>query len=73
MCKERRGKNAIQELRKVDLVVAAAGIIQSTAKHGDDQLGYMNECIDVNVKSTMNTIMPFVPQMQVLLCSIVVL
>lgn len=26
---------------------------------------YMNECIDVNVKGVMNTILPFINQMKV--------
>ena len=50
---------------QVDLVVAAAGIIESTASNGSNMGDYMNECIDVNVKGVMNTIIPFIPQMKV--------
>ena len=49
---------------KIDLVIAAAGIIRSTSKSPENQIDYMNECIDVNVKGVMNTILPFVPKMK---------
>lgn len=47
------------------MVIAAAGIIKSTAVNGSNLGDYMNECIDVNVKGVMNTIIPFIPQMKV--------
>lgn len=49
----------------MDLVIAAAGIIRSTASNSNTLDEYMNECIDVNVKGVMNTILPFIPQMKV--------
>ena len=49
----------------MDLVVAAAGIIQSTAGNGDDLVAYGNEVMDVNVKGVMSTIFPFIPKMKV--------
>ena len=49
----------------MDLVVAAAGIIESTASHQGNQLEYANEVMDVNVKGVINTIFPFIPKMEV--------
>lgn len=49
---------------KIDLVIAAAGIIRSTSNTPEDPMAYMDECIDVNVKGVMNTILPFVPKMK---------
>lgn len=52
------------EEENIDLVIAAAGIIRSTASNPDDIEDYMSECIDVNVKGVMNTILPFLPRMK---------
>lgn len=49
---------------KIDLVIATAGIIRSTSNTPEDPMAYMDECIDVNVKGVMNTILPFVPKMK---------
>lgn len=46
-------------------MIAAAGIIQSTAGNGNDLVAYGNEVMDVNVKGVMNTIFPFIPKMKV--------
>ena len=34
---------------------------------------YINECIDVNVKGVMNTIIPFIPQMKVFSMIIIII
>ena len=45
-------------------MISNAGVIESTATHGNNFLDYANEAVDVNMKGVLNTILPFIPKMK---------
>ena len=53
----------------MDLIISNAGVIESTATCGSNIVDYANEAVDVNMKGVLNTILPFIPKMKVIVGS----